>query len=156
MKIEFRKAELNDAAEVASVYLQSRKTFVPFAPLAHSDDEVKGWIVNTLIPNGDVEIALIENEIVGMCGRSCRDPISWIDHLYLKPGFEGRGIGSQLLERALAKLDRPVHLYTFQENRGACRFYERFGFVAIEYGDGSDNEEGVPDVLYALRPNTIF
>ena len=151
MNIEFRKAEPDDAAEVAEVYLQSRKTYVAFAPLAHSEAEVKQWVAKILIPSGNVEVAPIEEQIVGMCGTAYREPISWIDHLYLKPAFVGQGIGSLLLNRALEKLRRPIRLYTFQENTGACRFYERFGFVAIEYGDGSGNEEGVPDVLYELQ-----
>jgi ribosomal protein S18 acetylase RimI-like enzyme len=51
----------------------------------------------------------------------------------------------------LARLPRPVRLYTFAANTGARRFYERYGFVAIAYGDGSHNEERTPDVLYELR-----
>jgi hypothetical protein len=41
-----------------------------------------------------------------------------------------------------------VRLWCFQANSGARRFYERHGFVAVEFTDGHDNEEGCPDVLY--------
>jgi ribosomal protein S18 acetylase RimI-like enzyme len=41
-----------------------------------------------------------------------------------------------------------VRLYTFQENTGARRFYERHGFKAVKLTDGHDNEENCPDVLY--------
>ena len=148
--IDFRQATETDAADVSAVYLESRKTFVPFAPLAHSDSEVRGWIAGVLIPTGNVEVVLVEGKIAGMCAAVQRHPVSWIDHLYLRPGYVGKGLGAKLLDRALKKLSRPVRLYTFQENKGACRFYERYGFVPIEYGDGSGNEEGVPDVLYEL------
>jgi hypothetical protein len=33
----------------------------------------------------------------------------------------------------------------------ARAFYERHGFVAIEFGDGSGNEAGQPDVFYEWR-----
>jgi ribosomal protein S18 acetylase RimI-like enzyme len=51
----------------------------------------------------------------------------------------------------MANLTSPIRLYTFQENDGARRFYERHGFRAIEFGDGSNNEENCPDVLYEWR-----
>ena len=31
-------------------------------------------------------------------------------------------------------------------------FYERWGFKAVRFGDGSGNEEKCPDVLYEWRP----
>jgi ribosomal protein S18 acetylase RimI-like enzyme len=42
-------------------------------------------------------------------------------------------------------------LYTFQQNTGAPRFYERFGFKAVQFTDRSENEERCPDVLYELH-----
>jgi hypothetical protein len=45
-----------------------------------------------------------------------------------------------------------MRLYAFQRNTRARGFYERRGFVAVEFGDGSGNEEGEPDVLYQWTP----
>ena len=44
-----------------------------------------------------------------------------------------------------------LRLYTFQSNEGARRFYERHGFAAVAFGDGSDNEEREPDVRYERK-----
>ena len=41
-----------------------------------------------------------------------------------------------------------LRLYTFQCNVGARRFYERAGFAAVEFGNGSNNEESEPDIRY--------
>ena len=39
-------------------------------------------------------------------------------------------------------------LWTFQVNARARRFYERNGFVAVEFTEGSGNQERQPDVRY--------
>lgn len=71
----------------------------------------------------------------------------WVDHLYVLPGHQGRGIGAGLLDVAKAGQAR-LDLWTFQRNTPARRFYERHGFVAVELTDGSGNEEREPDVRY--------
>jgi GNAT superfamily N-acetyltransferase len=73
-------------------------------------------------------------------------------HIYVEPAETNRGIGTALLEHAKRELPRGFTLWTFQENDGARRFYERHGLRAIAFGDGSGNEEGVPDVQYEWRP----
>ncbi len=143
-----RPAGSEDAVGVAEVYLASRQTFLPWAPLAHTDVEVRAWIRDILIPAGDVTVAETGGRIVGLLVVSRTDGTGWIDHLYLAPGFTGRGLGSRLLARAFNLLGPPIRLYTFRDNAGARRFYERYGFRAIAHGDGSENEEGCPDVLY--------
>jgi ribosomal protein S18 acetylase RimI-like enzyme len=145
---DFRGALLSDADTIADVYLASRKAFVSYAPLAHSDDEVRGWISGVLIPSGGVTVAVVSAAVVGMLAISHADGYGWIDHLYLLPTATGRGIGGQMLDLAKKQLGTPIRLYTFQENVGARRFYERHGFHAIAFSDGADNEENCPDVLY--------
>ncbi len=149
--VTFRPASAGDAELVAAVYLASRRAFVSFAPLVHSDAEVRQWVAGQLIPAGGVAVAVTragEGAVVGMLAVSRQEGANWIDHLYLLPSAVGRGIGARLVERAKAALASPVRLYTFQANEGARRFYERHGFRAIRFGDGSGNEERCPDVLY--------
>jgi GNAT superfamily N-acetyltransferase len=151
MDATFRPATEADAEQVASVYLASRKAFVAFAPLAHADGDVRAWVANLLIPGGGVSVALdgsSEDGVVGMMAVSRHDGVGWIDQLYLHPSVVGHGIGTRFVELAKDSLGSPIRLYTFQENAGARRFYERHGFRAIAFSDGSDNEEHCPDVLY--------
>ena len=151
MSVVFRAATASDAGRVADVYLASRKRFLPFAPLAHSDADVRGWIADVLIPAGGVTVALDGGAIVGMMALSRDGEAGWIDQLYLDPASVARGIGAALLERAKRELGGPIRLHTFQANAGARRFYERHGFRALAFGDGSGNEERCPDVLYEWR-----
>lgn len=144
----FRAATAADAADVAEVYLASRRRFLPFAPLAHSDAEVRRWIADHLVPSGGVTVACRDGKIVGMMAVSRDAEAGWIDQLYLDPSSVARGIGARLVERAKRELGAPIRLYTFQANEAALRFYERHGFRTLAFGDGSGNEEGCPDVLY--------
>jgi GNAT superfamily N-acetyltransferase len=147
----FRAATISDASAISEVYLASRKRFLAYAPLAHTDEQVRAWIANQLIPNSDVSVALVDGEIVGMMAVSQNDSASWIDQLYLHPNVVGQGIGTRFIEQAKTKSGSPIRLYTFQANAGARRFYERHGFKAIAFGDGLGNEEKCPDVLYEWR-----
>lgn len=149
--IRIRPATVADADRVGEIYLASRRHFLPYAPLAHSDDEVRGWIAAHLLPSGDLFVAVVGDEVVGMMALSDDGANRWIEQLYLDPDATNQGIGTALLQAALHQLLPPVRLYTFQANAGARRFYERFGFHAIAFGDGTDNEEGCPDVLYEWR-----
>jgi GNAT superfamily N-acetyltransferase len=145
---DIRIAIHSDAAAVAEAYLASRKRFLTYVPLAHSDAEVRQWMREELIPRGGVYVAVEDGVILGMMALSKIEGIGWIDQLYLRPESVGGGIGSLLLEHAKAILGSPVRLYTFQENGPAMRFYERHGFHPIACTDGRGNEEGCPDVLY--------
>jgi GNAT superfamily N-acetyltransferase len=155
MHTTFREAVQADAGRIAEIYLRSRKKFVPFAPLAHSDHEIVSWISNTLIPRSRVIVAESENRLIGMMASSEDQDFGWIDHLYLDPPEVNRGIGSAFVIRAKSELRHPIRLYTFQENAACRRFYERHGFCAIEFTDGADNEERCPDVLYEFVATSI-
>ncbi|MCU7372296.1 GNAT family N-acetyltransferase [Paucibacter sp. O1-1] len=146
--IALRAATPADAAEIAQLYLCSRRHFLPYAPLAHSDEEVKHWMREHLLPSAQVTVAQEGGELLGFIASTERDACRWVDHLYLRPASVGLGIGSALLRPLIAGQTRDLRLYTFQHNLGARRFYERFGFVAIAFTDGSGNEERCPDVLY--------
>ncbi len=148
MAITLRPAMAADAAAVADVYLASRRAFVGFAPLVHTDAEVRHWIAGHLISLGAVTVAVQDAQTVGFLAVSREDGFGWIDQLYLAPGFTGNGIGTRLLTQAKSDLGSVIRLHTFQANAGARRFYERQGFHAIAFGDGSANEENCPDVLY--------
>ncbi len=71
----------------------------------------------------------------------------WIDQFYVLPARQSQGVGEALLDIAKAAYTE-LHLWTFQRNAPARRFYENRGFVALEKGDGSGNKEREPDILY--------
>ena len=152
MILDFRAATAGDADSLAAVYLESRKELVACAPLVHSDEAVRDWIRRHLIPAGRTTVAVADGLVIGLLAVSGDTDCSWIDQLYLLPAWVERGIGTRLLELAQSELLPPIRLYSFQCNERARCFYERRGFKAIAFGDGSGNEERCPDILYEWRP----
>ena len=150
MSATLRAATTDDAECVAQVLLASRKAFLPFAPMAHTDDEVRAWVREVLLARETVTVACVDRAIVGVLAVSRNGAVSWLTELYVDPSHVGRGIGSRLLAHAVATTPAPIRLYTYQQNAGARRFYERNGFVPIRFTDGSASEERCPDVLYEL------
>lgn len=68
----------------------------------------------------------------------------WIEHFYLDPALQGRGIGGAVLQRALdAGADR-IHRLNVLQGSPALRLYERAGFVV-------DSEDAV-DVFMTRSP----
>jgi GNAT superfamily N-acetyltransferase len=148
MPVSVRPAKQEDADAVAQVLCRSRSEFLPYAPMVHSPAEVSAWIAEALIPAGGVYVATIEDKVVGMLAVSSWTEGTWIDQLYVLPGHTNQGIGALLLQAAHSMHKPPFRLYTFQANAAARRFYERHGYIAVAFSDGSGNEERCPDVLY--------
>jgi GNAT superfamily N-acetyltransferase len=150
MELTLRRATDRDAGALAELYLRARKAAIPTIPMtAHTDDEVRAWIAELVIPR--TEVWLAEDDGGEPVGLLVLDE-EWVDQLYVEPGLTGRGIGTELIE--LAKRRRPagLRLWTFESNAGAQRFYERHGFRATDRTE-DDNEEGVPDILFVWEPD---
>lgn len=148
IKTLLRNATTEDINAIANVYLSSRKELVAFAPLIHSDESIHQWVRNTLLLEEQVIVAEEKGLIIGMMSLTTDGGIGRIRQLYVHPDAVGHGIGTLMIKKAKSILGSPIHLYTFQENIGAKRFYERHGFQAIDFNDGSGNEENCPAVLY--------
>lgn len=55
-----------------------------------------------------------------------------LDDLYIFPEFQGRGIGTRVIEKRCGETEKPVMLYVFIRNTGAWELYERLGFEIRE------------------------
>ncbi|MDG9666699.1 GNAT family N-acetyltransferase [Hahella sp. CR1] len=150
MNVVLRPATAADADTVTDIMLASRKKFLAYAPMAHSEREVRGWVRYLLLPRESVTLAVADERIAGFLSLDKGDRLTWLTQFYLAPDYVGRGIGSQLLTHVLSLASKPVRLHCFQQNQDARRFYERHGFVPVRFTDGSGNEERCPDVLYEL------
>jgi ribosomal protein S18 acetylase RimI-like enzyme len=144
-----RPAQAEDVAGIATVHRLSLRAAMPYLPELHTPEEDRAWVAETVLPNQEVWVAEADGRVVGVASLDQHDMLT---QLYIDPGYQGRGIGSALLARAKDARPGGFSLYAFQRNTRARAFYERRGFVAMAFGDGSGNEEGEPDVLYRWRP----
>ncbi|MBL1106196.1 GNAT family N-acetyltransferase [Streptomyces sp. 5-8] len=149
--VHLRRAVPADARAVADVWLRSFATALPTVGRAHSDDEVRAYFRDVVVPLQETWVAEATDagrEVVGMMVLDDDE----LAQLYLAPDWRGRGLGDRFVALAKERSPQGLTLWTFQVNTAAHRFYERHGFVAAEYTDGSGNEELEPDVRYVWRP----
>lgn len=144
-----RRATADDADAVADVYLAAHHLSLPWLRLAHTDEQVRGWIARHVVAELETWVAAREEQIVAILVLDL--PARMLDHLHVAPRHQGRGIGDRLLRIAKQRSDGHLRLYTFQRNERARAFYEARGFIVVDVNDGSRNEEGEPDVQYEWR-----
>ena len=96
----------------------------------HPIEEQRQYFIDEVLPRNDVRFAILANELVGFIAASSEA----VAQLYVHVAFQRRGIGAQLLTWAKEHSCGSLWLYTFARNLGACAFYERHGFTAIERG----------------------
>jgi GNAT superfamily N-acetyltransferase len=147
-ELTIRAARPADAVAVADVFIASFES-LDFLPRLHSHEEQRAWIRDVVLASQEVWVAQEDGRVVGFAALSDDK----LEHLYVHPDAQGRGVGSALL--ATAKQRRPggFAFWVFQENRRARRFYEARGCTALRLTDGSGNEERTPDALYEWRPS---
>ncbi|MFI6875512.1 GNAT family N-acetyltransferase [Streptomyces sp. NPDC050400] len=143
-----RRAVDSDAAAVAEVWLRSFTAALPGVRRAHTDDQVRSWFREVVVPSLETWVATVDGAVVGVMVLDGDD----LDQLYLDPAWQGRGMGDRLVEVAKQRRPAGLALWTFQINEPARRFYERHGFIPTECTDGHRNEEREPDIRYQWRP----
>jgi GNAT superfamily N-acetyltransferase len=143
-----RRARPTDAEAVAVVYLAARAEAMSYLPHLHTDDEVRAWIADVVLPGYEVVVAEVGDRLAGFAALDG----DVLGHLYVHPDFQGRGIGDALLARAKALRPAGFRLWVFQRNASARRFYERRGLRVVELTDGHGNAEREPDALYEWLP----
>lgn len=135
--------EMEPAARIHRAAFDDR---LPWLAGLHTPDEDLAFFRDRVFTTCELWGARDGGLLVGMIAFRA----GWIDHLYVLPTAQRRGIGGALL--ALAKSGSPgLMLWTFQRNLPARRFYEWHGFRPIRETDGNDNEEREPDVLYGWQ-----
>ncbi|HWT04937.1 MAG TPA: GNAT family N-acetyltransferase [Xanthomonadales bacterium] len=113
---------------------------MPYLPNLHTAEEDSEYFVSRIVA-GELWVAEVEGSLTGFCAFNSDS----VDHVFVHPAHQRRGVGTALLQKAKDAYDR-LQLWTFQRNEIALRFYELHGFTVAERTDGKDNEEREPDV----------
>ena len=114
---------VNAAAEAYRDVIPADRWHEPYMPMAELEDELAAGVEFCGYEDG--------GELVGVMGIQDVGDVDLIRHAYVRPGLQGRGIGSTLLERLTREATRPLLVGTWAAAEWAIRFYERHGFEAV-------------------------
>ncbi|MGW7068999.1 N-acetyltransferase family protein [Streptomyces sp. NPDC054855] len=91
-------------------------------------------------------VVLVDGAFAGCVALRPADGCQWLEHFYLDPAFQGRGLGSAVLRGLLDRTDADGDLVRLNVLQGSAarRLYERHGF-------GVETEDPV-DVFMVRRP----
>ena len=142
MQIRIRRARPADTSRIAEIHVNASKAaFEGLIPRAEIDglcvhEMARRWAPLTLLHGGF--FVAEDYEPRGFClvtrGRAepPGSPTAELMALYVDPGRQSQGIGTQLMDAALRHVANrhftEVMLWVLPGNRRACRFYESFGF----------------------------
>lgn len=146
--VTFRTALPSDSDRVAELHAASwRSAYRGFLTDAYLDGDITAeraqlWQARLAQPS-ERQLVLLAEEGEALIGFVCvlldEEPTwgAYLDNLHVRPGRTGQGLGAQLLARAALWVARtepewPMHLFVFEGNTSARRFYERLGGEEVE------------------------
>ncbi|MFG6560689.1 GNAT family N-acetyltransferase [Sulfitobacter sp. 1A15299] len=134
-----RPAQPLDAGAVGGI-MSDFARYTAWLPRIHTGAEDIAH-ADAMIARGWVTVAEREGRVAGFaaCQRGA------LDALFVARSARGQGIGSALLG-ALKTRHKSLTCWTFQANAQAIAFYRQHGFAETGRGDGSANDEGLPDL----------
>jgi len=109
-----------------------------FLNMAYSDEMMKRRLKQSIM-----FVAEVERKVIGFANYSPvnRDGMTELTAIYLYPAYQGKGIGTALLEEGIQRLRavKEIRLNVEQNNRIGMEFYEAKGFAAVsEFDDDFD------------------
>ncbi|MGH3031815.1 MAG: GNAT family N-acetyltransferase [Gaiellaceae bacterium] len=110
-----RRARPEDAEAVADVFLAARAAAMPYLPDLHTAEETRAWIRDVVLAEHEVRVVDVDGAVVGFLALGA----DTVEHLYVRPELQGRGIGSALLDLAKELRLDGFRLWVFQRNLGA-------------------------------------
>ena len=101
-----------------------------------------------MICNRDEAVGIVELDVK----RGEHAGYGWVSLLYLREDYRNRGLGIQILGRAIMKYQimgrRAIRLHVSDDNKAAMAFYKKYGFEALS------TEPGVGSTLYLMERPT--
>jgi len=132
--MDTRKAIHSDAENLAAlaicVWVDTYATYGVFDAISkYVFCELTVDKMTALIESKDVFVIQGENSLLGYIVLNAeKETKVEIETLYVLPGFQGKGLGTFLIEKAIDFVNAPVWLSVWDKNRKAINFYQRFGF----------------------------
>jgi ribosomal protein S18 acetylase RimI-like enzyme len=155
VELDIRPATRDDLPAIASIHLASwRDAYSEILPTDYLADQVQldlqaHWDRQEVLPLDVVLLADTVEGPVGFVAVWCRSS-PFIDNLHVLPSMRSGGIGVALMRAAARRLlamgHSTAHLWVFESNVAAIRFYERLGAVKARHATKELYGQAVPSV----------
>ncbi|MFH1368631.1 MAG: GNAT family N-acetyltransferase [Elusimicrobiota bacterium] len=144
-KITYRRYKKSDCDAVGELHLaalQSAGVLVSRGPWDDDLNDIEGIYINN---QGEFIIAELEGVIIGMGAiRQVSEGIAEVKRMRVEPGFQGKGIGSQILimlEKRAKELDyKELQLDTSSKLHRTQKFYTERGYVEFDRQTKGDHD----------------
>ncbi|MFT3787111.1 MAG: GNAT family N-acetyltransferase [Tepidisphaeraceae bacterium] len=143
-----RPADFHDADAIATIQWSSRKQAMPWLRRVHSALEIRHYVARVLLREQSVFVAELRGKVIGYLAFKGTE----LNHLYVSPTHQRRGVGTVLLNFAKKRMPRGFTLWAFARNTPAREFYRKHGLADLRETDGASNEEREPDVQMEWKP----
>ncbi|MCR8656872.1 GNAT family N-acetyltransferase [Paenibacillus endoradicis] len=123
--MDIRVAGELDYPALRRIYLESRRKSFYWADIEEMtlEDFEKHTVEEYII------LAEEDAKILGFA--SLYLPDNFIHNLFVHPDFSGKGVGGQLINASIEKMNKPIRLKCVSENQKAMKFYENNGWKKV-------------------------
>ena len=127
---QFRSAKVSDLSDLNRISVASKKYW------GYPDEWMENWAEDLFISAEDidehiVQIAEVEEEVVGFCSVSEEEEYLEIQHLWILPEFVAKGYGKELLTYTLGLVSHKGKPIQVVSDPNAEAFYKKQGFTTI-------------------------
>ncbi len=131
MELNYERAS---GADVEAIFALSKALIDQYEDMESIDyDKVLQWVRRKIDAQiGEYQRVLMDGDLAGYVHFHPDGERMELDDLYILPEYRGRGIGTAVVEKCCAKMEKPVYLYVFRRNEGAVRLYRRLGFEIVQ------------------------
>lgn len=149
LTMTFREAHTTDATLIATLHAESwRDAYRNILPATYLqgpiiEDRISVWQQRLACSHPERQLVLLALQNDLLLGFACvlldEEP-QWgacLDNLHVLPHYKGQGVGRQLFAKAAqwvstVEPEWPMHLWVFESNHGARRFYDSLAGTVIE------------------------
>jgi GNAT superfamily N-acetyltransferase len=114
---------VNAAAEAYRGVIPADRWHEPYMSAAELEGEIAAGV--------RFSACEVDDQVVGVMGIQAVRNVDLIRHAYVRPSWQGRGIGKALLDRLRETTRRPILIGTWAAATWAIRFYEGNGFKLV-------------------------
>ena len=165
------KAQITDANAIARIHVEGwQKAYKGIMPQHYLDslsieERAKRW--ESMLESEDFEVWVFKQykDVRGWVSfgpsrdKDASDKTAEVRAIYVEPNFWGRGIGRELLAKAMAELKnagfKEVTLWVLEDNHRTVRFYEHQGFTLCPSGPKKHEIAGKSLNKIRFRQNSL-